>query len=518
MSDPTKHQLVAKLQQQWLASVKPVVLSVRSDFVLRNISGDPSLYGFSPLSLDQNIRDNLVFLEGILSDDLDEEMELPFLQVNGGSVANVLIAPAVDGWEIMFTSAEDEHDQLQLDQQKAYDLTLLKRKIEKANKNLEKVNSLLEEANLAKGRFIANMSHEFRTPLTSIMGYSELVQKMAGIPSKGNDYLFEIDRAAQHLLVMIDNLLDQARIDAGQLDILSAPFELNEIIGSVASLMKPLAEKKGLAFKQSFSDELPEVIQIDGMRLKQMLINLLGNAVKYTQKGSIQFIAENRNNNLVCRIVDTGPGIDEKHQKKVFQPFEQNNVMEKGAGLGLAITKKMCEMMGGELSLRSEKGEGSEFMIKLPLIEGELISKTSQEPVINENVDLSQYKVLLVEDDEDIQFLLDIHLSTLGCQYKIANHGQEALDIYGTYAPDVVLMDMNMPVMDGMTATKSMRQRGFSRPIIALTASISASSREKVLASGCTDFLQKPIDRETMLSVLTHYLTQSRHEKTKAIA
>ncbi|PLY17290.1 MAG: hypothetical protein C0631_00050 [Sedimenticola sp.] len=484
------------LERFFLDNTHPLTVELDLHLRVLDIQGSPDYFGFDTPAVGQPLLNTMPFLEGILEGLEETPSILPFVSTPAGKSTHIHLFKSGSTLGVIFLDATEEHDRLQQQQQLANELQLLKKK-------QEKLLLQLKEANSAKSRFIANMSHEFRTPLTSVLGYGDLLREMNDLPDKASGYLQAIERNAQHLLVMIDNLLDQARIDADELHISATQINLKPVFADLVSLIEPLALRKGLDFQLTVTDDLPASVLIDEMRLRQLLINLTGNAVKYTETGRIDVHAAWHDNDLTVTVKDTGPGIPEQLREKIFQPFQQNSgtSYQKGAGLGLAISREISRAMGGDLVLRYTSGEGSEFSFTL----------TAREMHPNTHPDqrLQANSILIAEDDPDIQALLAFHLESAGYSLRICGNGVDAIDAAMESQPDLILMDINMPKMGGDEAVKVLRQKGFDRPIIAMTAASSESVQHAAIASGFDEYLQKPIDAAHLKASVATLLSDS---------
>ena len=303
--------------------------------------------------------------------------------MQNGRAANVEIFPEPDFTIVVLIDATQQRNQQQAIQQKANELKLLTHRQERLMEALKIARDDLaikrhqaEEANLAKGRFISGMSHEFRTPLTSILGYVELLRTQAHTSRTEMEHLDAIERSSKYLLSLIENVLDEARLESEELLLCPAPTDLVSMADDVASIFTPLAAQKRIEFRRIV--DVPWSVELDGMRLRQVLINLLGNAFKFTDKGSVTLELVWRRNRLSTRVSDTGPGIPSEEMDKIFRPFHRaNRLNDEGAGLGLTISKQLIELMGGELSVESKKNLGSRFHFSIPAATSLSIPKTA---------------------------------------------------------------------------------------------------------------------------------------------
>jgi len=323
-------------------------------------------------------------------------------------------------------------------------------------------------ANKAKSIFLANMSHELRTPLNAILGFTRLMRASADIPDSEQKNLEIINRSGEHLLSLINSVLDISRIEAGQVKIDIAPFNLRNTLHDITLIMSQRAESKDLYLFCSFDKNLPEYVESDELKIKQIVINLLGNAVKYTEQGRIDFAVKSEIQPqldqilLTITVQDTGIGIPADDLSKIFDPFFQSgNVnMNVGTGLGLTICKQYTELLNGKISVESRLGIGSTFTIQLPL---KLASDTTNAHQNYQRIKSlaptePEYRILVVEDQMENWLLLQHILENVGFKVKVAENGQDGIEAFKTWNPDLIFMDVRMPVMDGKEATKHIRQ------------------------------------------------------------
>lgn len=387
-------------------------------------------------------------------------------------------------------------------------------------RRLRRAKHEAEEANRAKTAFLANMSHEVRTPLNAVIGYTELVlDDEPTLSEDARSNLAVVRRNGSHLLELLNDILDISRIEAGQLSIERVPMDPRELAEEVAALFRPRAEERGLALGIAFGPAIPPCVSCDPTRLRQVLVNLIGNAVKFTHEGSVDVSMSYQPDaeQLVIVVRDTGIGIPEDKRAALFHSFEQvdSSVTRAygGTGLGLAITARLAELLEGAIWVESRVDEGSTFTFTCtapPVTE--TASETEDAP--REAIDRLDARILLAEDGLDNQRLLAAMLRQAGAEIVVVENGRLALEAVARQRFDVVLMDMAMPELDGYEATRLLRDAGEDLPIIALTAHAMAGDRERCLAAGCNDYLTKPLERGQLLEAIHAQLDKPEQTAT----
>jgi PAS domain S-box-containing protein len=385
----------------------------------------------------------------------------------------------------------------------------------------QKLNAALERAaaaGAAKSEFVANMSHEIRTPMTSILGYAELLEQKEQDPEKLH-FLSIIRQNGAFLLEIINDILDLSKIEAGKLEITPERFELAPFVHEIHSLMQVRAAETGVRFGVEFEGPVPETLRSDPKRLRQVLVNLVGNALKFTRSGSVRLVVRRDNSQVAFDVIDTGIGMTEEQVAQLFQPFHQADASVTrrfgGTGLGLAISQRLAAMLGGDISVVSEPGVGSTFTLKLDA--GQTPTRSAL-PVPTTNGAESAVRLrkacrlLVVDDRRDIRFLAGRILSSAGAHVEYAENGYEAVQLVESQLasptlPDLILLDMQMPRMDGYQAAAELRSMGYERPIIALTADAMQGDMDRCLRSGCNAYLSKPIETEKMLRMINEHLS-----------
>ncbi|KPA13928.1 two-component hybrid sensor and regulator [Candidatus Magnetomorum sp. HK-1] len=371
----------------------------------------------------------------------------------------------------------------------------------KAIQEAEVARNEADNANRAKSSFLATMSHELRTPLNAIIGFSQLMTRSSSLTKEIAEYLKIITRSGEHLLNLINDILDMSKIEAGRIKLNKDNFDLWRLLDDLESMLSLRAKEKNIRLLFERFPDVPQYIKTDEAKLRQILINLLNNALKFTQEGGVSLRVKKSDQYLHFEIEDTGIGIPANELGDIFKPFVQSQrkskQLEEGTGLGLSISKKFAHLMGGDMTVQSELNWGSvfEFYIQAEAVKTSDI-KIDQKPkrVIGLEPGQPEYRVLIVDDKWDNRQLLIKLLQPIGFEVNEAENGKEAIDIYHKWQPQLILMDMRMPVMDGYEATQKIKQttKGQAVAIIAVTASTFEDERTVVISSGCDDFVRKP--------------------------
>ena len=386
-------------------------------------------------------------------------------------------------------------------------------------------------ANRAKGSFVATISHEIRNPLFSIVGFSDLLRKEDLVVDEKNKYVDIIIRNSNQLLKLIDSILDLEKIEAGSVQLEVERVIIHDFINEVVTSLKIQAQQKNLYLKLEISEYLPEVIFTDYFKLRQILLNVIGNAIKFTSSGGVSVhVKQSSIGPLVFEVKDTGVGISSEQVVKLFEPFAQgdSSIYKKfgGSGLGLSVAKKLAKALGGDVFYDGSFVEqGSVFLVEIPIsINSTGVKKDSlpQElKIVNVKnkekkedavaFDISGTKVLLVEDSLDNQLLITHYLAPLKVKVKTANNGEEGVRAALNKNFDIILMDLQMPVMDGLQAAEALRKNGFTKPIIALTASAMKHNKEKCLEAGFNNFISKPVEISQLVKVIFNTIHKSHN-------
>lgn len=372
------------------------------------------------------------------------------------------------------------------------------------------------KASKVKSQFLANMSHEIRTPLGIILGFTDLLKDASLSWSERENFIDRIRKSGRHLLELLSEILDLTKIEAGQLDVECENLSIQGLLGSVISLLEPVAQKKGLNLKLEKVENLPKTLVTDPTKIRQILINLVSNAIKFTRTGTVTLKVDM--NPIVdpaevqFLVKDTGPGIPESYMKRLFEEFSQaDSSMTRthgGSGLGLALSRKLAHILGGDLRLLETSSKGTTFMVRVPMMASDnVLSIHKKRPGANAN--LEDANILLVDDAPDNLYLVRHILERAGAKVETASNGQEGYDkaIAGEF--DLVIMDLQMPLLNGYEATSRLRSHGFKKPIVALTAHAMKEDRDKCIDVGCNDYLSKPIVKPLLLSTIQKNLRSS---------
>lgn len=498
---------IAEITQKLYERRQFAYIRVDINWCVLEVSSNLNEFGFASMEIGVDATEEIDFLVGIK---IDANLDLPMISSPTEKPIRATLIPSNKSLTIVIMDALDEfHQQKQL-QQKANENQLLLDtqvklllEIKTAKQQLEYKNEQLQEAARLQASFLSGVSHEFRTPLTSIIGYTNLLldEANSGVEesNKKINYLAAVKRSSKHLLSLIENLLDHGKFQSKDLNLYPKATNLVELFNDVFVLVKPLAATKQLKFELNLSIPETSEVVIDDSRLRQCLINIIGNAIKFTESGEVIVSAKYLDERLAVEVKDTGIGIKGEYLNKIKQPYWQApDTGVSGTGLGLTITERIIEMMGGSLQIESTLGDGSlvKFDIIAPINELEIISGDVVESYPKKNM-----SILLAEDDEDIATLVKLMLETRGMQVCLVQNGALAVDKLNDQAFDLVLMDLHMPVLDGYSAVKCIRESGNQVPIVIMTASSMEADRSKAEELGCDAYLIKPVDMSDLISI-----------------
>ena len=416
------------------------------------------------------------------------------------------------------------------------------------NRALQTARSSAEAATLSKSMFLANMSHEIRTPMNVILNSIVILSEEQTDPKDRAFAVGAIQRNSAHLLTILNDILDLSKIEAGGMGVEIIPCSPLNIIQDIVESSQQLAQGKSLELFMELKSPVPKIIETDPTRLRQILINLIGNAIKFTEHGGVKIVVDLTSEKssprvdqdasdappaairLQVQVLDTGIGINDAQRNKLFHPFTQADISTTrqfgGTGLGLTISRRLSRMLGGDITSSSEVGLGSVFTVEIGIGNAsmdDMVSVLPQQPYAStesnlkitdssniQNMPAAQITVLVAEDGEDNQRLIIHHLSRAGMKVILANNGREAVDLAiaaqrQSRAPEVILMDMQMPIMDGYEATAKLRELGWRGAIVAITAHAMRGDRERCTQVGCDDYLSKPIDRDILIQTVRKF-------------
>ncbi len=481
--------------------LQPFQIMVDNANRIVSTSGDASTYGLDDCRPGTAAEHALPFLIGI---ETDTVFELPLLAMPSGRRAHVLLSPVAGGYAVLLIDATSEWQQQRELQQKANELHLLSEQQQRLVARLEQMQVELrasrdaaEQASRLKSEFIARMSHEFRTPLTSIIGHAR--RQVAAATAVGvAAAAASIERGATHLLNLVENLLDEAQLRSGEILIQPRATAVASVFEELRDYFAPLAEDKALTFEVGGAAALPPSVLLDDMRLRQILINLIGNAIKYTERGEVSVTSRWADDELEVRISDQGPGISDAAQEKIFGAFWRESNNAPGAGLGLSISRSLVELMAGHIELESELGVGTSVTVKLPAPIATVYAAPASET----------FDIVLAEDSFDVAQLLTLSLSEAGYSMTHYATAGETLARCRERAPDLVIVDRNLSDMSGFEVTRRLRAAGYVRPVVMLTASNLVDDRDRAQAAGCDDFLVKSAGLAPLLESVNRLASQ----------
>ncbi|WP_428025915.1 response regulator [Arcobacter sp.] len=391
---------------------------------------------------------------------------------------------------------------------------IFKENTEKLIKSEQQLKIAMEDAksaNRAKSIFLARMSHELRTPLNAILGFSNILKKSMNATQEEKNNLNIIKRSGEHLLNIINEILELSKIEAGKIEIMPKVFNLKELIEDINSIFAFRCKEKGLDFKIIMDENLPQIVKMDDLRLRQILINLLSNSLKFTNKGEISLYLYEKSNKLFFEIKDSGIGIDNKDLTRIFKPFEQikhDDYNKNGTGLGLSITKELITLMNGSIYVKSKIGEGTQFYFSVEYKnakESDVLAHTKVKDIVGIEKIKEDKSILVVDDIEINRNLLTQMLNSYGFKVFQASSGYEAIEIFEKEDLNLIFMDIKMSGLDGLQTMKIIREKNSTIPMVAVSANVFNEDKQTALKSGADNFLSKPIDEKELLIVLSEY-------------
>ncbi len=492
------------LRDTLLRRAHPLLLSFDAGWCLRDVHGDAAFHGFDSGDAGRALRELQDLFIGL---PLDGHQELPFIELSNGRSAHVHLIADPPGFHVLLLDAEEERVQQRAQQQLGNEAVLAGHEKSKAigrlqeiRNELERQRASLEEANALKNALIATLSHDFRTPLTSIFGYLHLLEGPAADAARARQALGAIRRNATYLFTLAENLLEYGRGEAGAL-LNPGVLSVDALARDIDDMFRPLAEDKRLAFEVGVERDDGSVVPLfDEVRVRQVAVNLLSNAVRYTAQGTVSARFAWRGGRLRIEIADTGIGISPEFRERVFKPFNRGGQAgSKGAGLGLSIVRRLVEQMGGTLALDSAPGRGTRFTIDLPPL-ASLPAPAGLDPAATPWK--KDFDVLVVDDDPDVAQLLEALLLDLGFRVRVAGDANAAVAEVMRRPPDLLLIDVEMPGLSGNAAVFRLRSNGYRGRIVTLSATSTGEARDASLRAGADYYLTKPLNLDQFVGVV----------------
>jgi len=475
---------------------KYLLLKFNQERKLEFCEGDPDYFGLDDQQIiHQTAEDVLPFLVGV---DITSSFKLHYIEFIDGIVCNVYVYPDESGFHVILVDTGFMHDLQQEVQQQANENSILQYRLQQMDARLQKINQRLEKANRAKSEFITTASHELKTPLSSILGYAELIQNKAVPTDEIRSAADTILSNGNYLLSLLDNLLEQGRIEYHETTINRHAIGLAGLLDDIVNIIQPLARKKSLELDTDLRNKEDIVLLLDEQHIRQILVNLLTNAIKFTEQGRVVLSVSYNDESVTFSVQDSGVGIRESELKNIMEPFRRADTIAaiEGVGLGLSVSKKLIHLMGGDMDIQSEVGVGTTVTFSLPANQA------------TDNIDTSvvtskpKPSVLLIDDDEDLNNLFSHILDSEGYSVFSVNSADAAVAANNQYQPELILLDHNLNGEDGVELAKQLIATGFAGKIIMMTAASDQNLVDRAIAAGCIDFLKKPVRQQHLLEIL----------------
>ena len=495
---------LARALRDYLARRSRVLLvEVDSRFGFLRSLGDRAHYGLPRLNAGDPMDPRWPFLHGL---DPRQRLDLSFVEVRPGLIADVQVVP-VEGstWVVLFDVLPAYERERKL-QQRSNETRLLNEKLTQIVGDLRRSQSelsaktlALKQANESKARLIASFSHELRTPLTAILGYAEHLKPRSGGDAVLDRGITAIERSGEHLLTLIDNLLDASVLELGEIKLMLAPATVRPLLLDLCELCAPLAARRGLAIELEMGREIPPALVVDAGRLRQILLNLLSNAIKFTENGKINVRADYRHATLVIAVGDDGAGIPDALQSRLFEPFARGLTAVPGTGLGLSISRALAQAHGGTLVLL-ESARGALFELVIPAL-----TAPAPAEVFNLPTRRAGRLIMVCDDDPDIQALIAAVLTDAGYPVASCDRGADLLARCAQTRPVAVLLDLRLGERSGFDCLKELRAAGSTLPVIAMSADNRAALAQEVIDAGFAEFVPKPIQLARLIATVDHW-------------
>lgn len=507
-NDRISPELERQVGQLLFARMQPLLLEFDREWQLVNLHGDAALFGFTPTDAATSVRQLQDLFFGM---PMDEAIDLPFVQMPNGRNAHVHLMLVDGGHQVLLVDAQGEHDRQQAQQQVGNESFLIAQQKDKAVKQLRQIRSELEsqrsrlqEANALKNALIATLSHDFRTPLASIFGYLHLLEEEPDAPMETRRSLRALRRNANYLFALAENLLEYARSETRSSLLAPVHTDLERMVEDLDQMFRIQAEEAGLGFSITLDKPPGELPVLDELRLRQILVNLIANAIRYTQDGSVKASLAWRDGKLLLNVRDTGVGIAQESSEAVFVPFNRaGNAGNGGAGLGLSIVKRLVKQMLGTLEFESTLGKGTSFTILLPELAHLLQRNGDPQDAEEGTLQTSRASsVLIVDDDPDMSHLLGELLGSVGFRVRVVADATRAVEQALADPPDILLVDVELPGLSGNTAVFRLRAKGYRGHVITISATPTEEARKVALNAGANQFMTKPLNIEQFIRTM----------------
>ena len=485
----------ARLRDVLVQRGHPLLLSFDHGWRLRDARGDAAFHGIDIASPERGVQQLQDLFIGL---SVDDDQDIPFVELANGRSAHVHLIADDEGFHVLLVDAEEARNRERAQQQLGHEAMLAGHEKSRAigqlkeiRSQLERQRASLEEANALKNALIATMSHEFRTPLTSVFGYLHLLEQRGDADT--GPALQAIRRNATHLYALAENLLEYGRDEAGGSLLNPVAIDLAALRADLEAMFLPLAVDKGIGFRATLDVADAAVPRFDEVKLRQVAINLLSNAVRYTTQGEVVCAMRWRDGQLALEVRDSGIGIAAEFQASVFKPFNRGGQAgSKGAGLGLSIVRRLVEQMRGRLELESEAGVGTTFRVDLPAVRATVAAAGSAQG----------RSVLVVDDDPDVADLLVALLDDLGYRTRVVADAEQAIAMAMAEPPDVLLVDVELPGMSGNAEVFRLRSQGYRGRVVMLSATATGAARDASLRAGADAYVTKPLNLEQFVATI----------------